>query len=86
MTYKALRKVPDTSKCSKLNNYNYYYNYSINMNLEPVIYKMFCQWPNANENKIQSLHFDFNLHLKRNIIYMDKYRIFKYKYLESNSW
>lgn len=56
------------------------------MNLEPVIYKMFCQWPYANENKIQSLHFDFNFHLKRNIIYMDKYRIFKYKYLESNSW
>ena len=43
-TYKAFRKVPDTSECSKLNNYDYYYYYSIMMNLDSIICSIFCQF------------------------------------------
>lgn len=57
---KILTKVLDTSMCSKWNNYNYYYNYSINMNLASIICRIFSQWSFMNVNKIQSLHFDFN--------------------------
>ena len=43
-THKAFRKVPDTSECSKLNNYDFYHYYSIMMNSDSIICSIFCQF------------------------------------------